>query len=134
MANDMDRRPVRPLTARLAPLIKQFMRDKKITQMKLAEELDRDQSYISERVTGKRAFTTDELDAIAKLADMEPRAFVELLSLMLGDQLARRRNARNVGGESKNEVPADHRAVAEGSDPDAPGSIDGDAGYEPDET
>ncbi len=77
---DMARRPVRPLTERIAPIVKAFMRSNHITQVQLASELERDQSYVSERVTGKRAFTTDELDAIALLAEWEPRRFIQHLA------------------------------------------------------
>lgn len=84
MANDMARRPVRPLTERIAPIVKAFMRSNHITQVQLASELERDQSYVSERVTGKRAFTTDELDAIALLADWEPQQFIQYLADNLG--------------------------------------------------
>ncbi|WP_336631414.1 MULTISPECIES: helix-turn-helix domain-containing protein [unclassified Microbacterium] len=85
MANDMARRPVRPLTERIAPIVKAFMRSNHITQVQLASELERDQSYVSERVTGKRAFTTDELDAIALLAEWEPRRFIQHLADSLND-------------------------------------------------
>lgn len=85
MANDKDRRPVRPLTERLAPVIAQYMRNNRITQTALGRELDRDQSYVSERVTGKRAFTTDELDGIAKLAGETPRSFIAHLANSLGN-------------------------------------------------
>ena len=81
----MDRRPVRPLTERIAPIVKAFMRSNHITQVQLASELERDQSYVSERVTGKRAFTTDELDAIALLAEWEPRRFIQHLADSLND-------------------------------------------------
>jgi len=63
-----DFRPVRPFTIAVAKVVKSFMSEHHITQKRVANLIHRDQAYISERVTGKRPFTTDEIDAIAALA------------------------------------------------------------------
>lgn len=77
------------------------MKEKGITQRQLADELGRDQAYISERVTGKRAFSTDELDAIAKLANVLPRELIEYLAIRLAENVTPIRNTQQSRAQRK---------------------------------
>lgn len=65
-------RPTRPVTRAIADEIKQLMKNapQRVTQIMAAEALERDQAYVSERLSAKRAFTTDDLDVLAPLLGM----------------------------------------------------------------
>jgi transcriptional regulator with XRE-family HTH domain len=71
VSNQVDIRPVRPFTAAVAREIREIMKINSLTQGVVAKLVNRDQSYISERVSGKRPFTTDEIDAIAELIGID---------------------------------------------------------------
>lgn len=60
------------MTRAIAAEIKQLMKDAptRVTQTMAAEALERDQAYVSERLSAKRAFTTDDLDTLAPLLGM----------------------------------------------------------------
>lgn len=62
-------RPTRPISRAIADEIRHLMKhsDPRVTQAQAAEALDRDQAYVSERLSSKRAFTTDDIDMLAPL-------------------------------------------------------------------
>lgn len=44
-----------------------FMKSKKVTGAQIAEKLGRNAGYVSERINGKRALDTEDIDALASL-------------------------------------------------------------------
>ncbi|MGO2112743.1 MAG: helix-turn-helix domain-containing protein [Pseudoclavibacter sp.] len=56
------------------------MRERGITQADFAAAIDRQQSYVSERVRGLYPLSTDELDGLASLLDMTGRQLLALLA------------------------------------------------------
>lgn len=80
-------RETRPVTKAIAAEIKQLMRNapERVTQMMVAETIDRDQAYVSERLSAKRAFTTDDLDLIAPLLGMDPLTLWQHLGAIVSE-------------------------------------------------
>lgn len=76
MANQEDLRPVGEFTRLFAAEVKGAMKSAGVTQPQVAEAMSRNQSYVSERVSAKRAFTTEDLDVIARLCGQSPKAFI----------------------------------------------------------
>lgn len=76
MANKNDVRPVGEFTRLFAAEVKGALKSADVNQLEVAEALGRNQSYVSERISGKRAFTTDDLDVIAKLCGETPKTFI----------------------------------------------------------
>lgn len=76
MANQDDLRPVGEFTKLFAAEVKGAMKSAGITQPQVAEAMGRNQSYVSERVSGKRPFTTEDLDVIARLSNQSPKEFI----------------------------------------------------------
>ena len=76
MANKQDVRPVGEFTRLFAAEVKGALKSANVNQLEVAEAMGRNQSYVSERISGKRAFTTDDLDVIAKLCGETPKAFI----------------------------------------------------------
>lgn len=71
---------------------KGFMRAHRISGAQIAEVLNRGEGYVSERVNGKRALDTNDVDALASLVPGW-----DGLALMI--ELSRRADASRHGGE-----------------------------------
>ena len=57
--------------------------------MKVAESISRDQTFVSERTSGKRPCDTDIIAGVAQVAGVEPKTIVrEVLARMKGDDTA----------------------------------------------
>jgi transcriptional regulator with XRE-family HTH domain len=54
---------------RFASEYKGFMKSAGISGAQLAEKLGRGEGYVSERINGKRAIDTNDIDALARLAE-----------------------------------------------------------------
>lgn len=55
----------------IAKAIRAVTENAGISGAALARHMDRAQSYVSTRIQGRRAWTTDEIDTIAKLVEMD---------------------------------------------------------------
>lgn len=73
----------RPFSIAFSAVLKGIMSENGISQVAVADALSRNQSYVSERVSGKRAFTTDEVDAVAQLMNTTGRALLLLAAQRL---------------------------------------------------
>ena len=75
-----------PFALAFAAEYKGFMKANSVTGAQIAEVLDRGEGYVSERVNGKRALDTNDVDSLASLVPQW-----DGLSLMI--ELSRRANA-----------------------------------------
>lgn len=75
-----------PFALAFAAEYKGFMKANSVTGAQIAEVIDRGEGYVSERVNGKRALDTNDVDALASLVPGW-----DGLSLMI--ELSRRANA-----------------------------------------
>lgn len=57
-----------PFTLAFADAYRGFMKEHKVTGSALTKKLDRALGYVSERINGKRALDTEDVDALALLA------------------------------------------------------------------
>lgn len=55
----------------IAKAIRAATEDAGVSGAAIARHMDRAQSYVSTRIQGRRAWTTNEIDAIAQLIDMD---------------------------------------------------------------
>ena len=60
-------RKISPFALAFASEYKDFMKAHGVTNLQIAAILDRNDGYVSERVNGKRALDTDDVDALAQL-------------------------------------------------------------------
>lgn len=60
-------KPLTPFATAFAAEYKGFMRANGITNLQVAAKLQRNDGYVSERVNGKRALDTEDVDALAML-------------------------------------------------------------------
>ncbi|MEJ6489758.1 hypothetical protein PQI23_08495 [Leucobacter sp. USCH14] len=60
-----------PFSLAFADAYRGFMREHRITGQALTEKLGRALGYVSERINGKRALDTEDVDALAMLAGSE---------------------------------------------------------------
>lgn len=67
MANQFP--PMSPFAIAFADEYRGFMKSKGVTGAQIAVVLDRGEGYVSERVNGKRALDTNDVDALASLVD-----------------------------------------------------------------
>jgi transcriptional regulator with XRE-family HTH domain len=73
MVRKNDYPELRPVSVAFAREYKGFMAAEGITQSQIADALNRNQGYVSERVSGKRALDTDDVDALAGIAGWNGR-------------------------------------------------------------
>lgn len=92
-----DTRRIGAFSRAISAEVKGLMASKRITQRQFADAIGRNQGYISERVNGLKAFSIDELDIFANLANLDSSALLILL--------ARRAEEQNVGGERETSLP-----------------------------
>lgn len=59
--------PIGPFSVAFAAEYKGFMKSAGITGAQIAEQLGRNEGYVSERVNGKRPLDTDDVDVLAAL-------------------------------------------------------------------
>lgn len=103
----MERYPVlSPFTLAFAKVYRGFMKESGITGRMIADKLGRNVGYVSERVSGKRALDTEDVDALAMLVGNGWTG----RTLMI--ELARRARAHdldelpeNVGGSVHDQLP-----------------------------
>lgn len=81
-----------------------------ITQKAVAEVIERDQSYVSERVSGKRPFTVDDIDAIANMIGVDGRTLLLKIAKLLPSD--RSTMADRASTDELSEVPS----ISEGGD------------------
>ena len=67
MANKKDFKPISAFATAFANEYRLYMKAHKVRQVAIAKELGVTEAYVSERVNGKRALDTDDVDALAKL-------------------------------------------------------------------
>lgn len=67
MSKKEDYRKLSHFAIAFAEEYKAYMKAHGVRQYQLAEALGRTQPYVNDRVTGKRALDTDDVDALAKL-------------------------------------------------------------------
>ena len=67
MANTKDMKPISAFAIAFANEYKSYMKAHKVRQVAIANALQVTEAYVSERVNGKRALDTDDVDALAKL-------------------------------------------------------------------
>lgn len=67
MANTKDMKPISAFATAFANEYKSYMKAHKVRQVAIANALQVTEAYVSERVNGKRALDTDDVDALAKL-------------------------------------------------------------------
>lgn len=104
MNNERGKRPIRPFSRAIAREIKAVMKERGITQAAFAEAIDRQQGYISERVSGRYPFTTDELDGLAALLYLTGRQLLAILAERMGPMSAGASNVTPL-------IPADPEAT-----------------------
>ena len=95
----MDRYPeLSPFTTAFADAYRGFMAEFRITGKQISAKLNRNLGYVSERVNGKRALDTEDIDALAMLAGDEWTG----RTLMI--ELARRARVTSEGGAEESTV------------------------------
>lgn len=76
-----------------------MLAEKNISQTALAKRLGRAQSYVSERDTGKRFWTTADLDVIAATLETTPlNLLTEIVRRIKAQDAAQRENRLGEGG------------------------------------
>lgn len=80
MANKNDFRPLTPFAKAFAVEYKGWMKGHNVTLVEIASVLGRKHPYVQERVNGRRALDTLDVDALAQLTDMQPRDLMIELS------------------------------------------------------
>lgn len=100
VANTKDMRPVRPFSVAFGEVVRARLTAEGITQTAYGVAAGRDQSYISERVNGRRAFTTDDIDVLADLISAKGAA-IDGRTLIV--QLAQAAKTTNVGGSPESD-------------------------------
>jgi len=87
--------PHTPRYARMKQLIVEARKDQGITQVELAEMLDRPQSFISKVEQGERRLDVTELLDIIEVLQIDPISFVEdLLSVPSDRKRSKKRQKR----------------------------------------
>lgn len=72
--------PLRPTSRRVAAEVRAAMARQGCTQSVLAERINRDQHFISRRLSGKVPFTIDELADIARALDVSLGSLVDVVT------------------------------------------------------
>lgn len=86
MANSRNRPPVTPFSAAFAASLREVMTARSVTQTKVAQAINRDQTFVSERTSGKRPCDTDIIAGVAQVAGVDAKTIVrEVLAKMRGD-------------------------------------------------
>ena len=74
---------VTPWSKAFGAALREVMKSRGVTQAAVAEKIDRQQSYVSERLAGKRAVDTDVIAGVALVAGVDARTIArETLALM----------------------------------------------------
>lgn len=89
MANSRGVPPTTPFSRAFAVALREVMAERSVTQTKVAQAIHRDQTFVSERTSGKRPCDTDIIAGVAEVAGTTPQAIVR-------DVLGRIPNARVV--------------------------------------
>lgn len=83
MANSRNLPATSDFTKSFALALRTVMSARGVTQTRVAEAIERDQTFVSERTSGKRPCDTDIIAGIAKVAGVAPRTIVsETLAVM----------------------------------------------------
>ncbi|MCO6558529.1 MAG: hypothetical protein J6575_03720 [Bifidobacterium sp.] len=80
MVSKKEFRPLSPFATAFAVEYKSWMRGHDVTLQALADHLGRTAPYVQERVSGKRALDTLDIDALAELTNIQPRDLMIELS------------------------------------------------------
>lgn len=99
MADESKIRPTTAFTRGFAAALRHVMAARGVSQQSVADEIGRNQGFVSERTSGKRPCDTDIIAGIATVARVEPRQIVkETLARMqqapAADELDERRQRR----------------------------------------
>lgn len=98
MANSRNLPPTTAFTKAFAAALREVMTARGVVQTKVAAAINRDQTFVSERTSGKRPCDTDIIAGVAEVAGVTPQTIVrETLAKMkqrAGDDLARKRDER----------------------------------------
>lgn len=108
MANNNDFPPITDFSVRFAAEFKGWMSANHVTQMQLATYMGRTQPYISERVNGRRAISTDEVDALASLTGVTGKDLIIELSKRAHVSLQPNVTQLNVGSGDEYLTAASH--------------------------
>ena len=76
MANPNDFREMSAFALAFATEYKKYMKAHKVRQRQIAEYLGFTEAYVSERVNGKRAIDTNDVDALATLSGTTGRSLM----------------------------------------------------------
>lgn len=91
---------VSPYSKAFGAALKQVMKDRGVTQAHAAEKAGVLQSYVSERLAGKRAVDTDVIYGVAVAARVSPRTIVQEVHRQIAEQ-APHAIAATARGEAK---------------------------------
>jgi transcriptional regulator with XRE-family HTH domain len=72
------------LNTQVSAALRDFMRERGITQQQVADRLGRSQGYVSHRTTGKQDLSIDIMYAVAELAHISPRALMVEVTERMG--------------------------------------------------
>lgn len=89
MANPNDFREMSAFTLAFAEEYKKYMKAHKVKQRQIAEYLGFTEAYVSERVNGKRAIDTNDIDALASLSGTTGRSLMIELARLTKETLRR---------------------------------------------
>ena len=92
-----------------ARVIRGMLAEHNVTQTQLAEALGRAQSYVSERETGRRGWTTADMDGIARLLKVTPVEFLAELTSRAQRLEERRGVLLDDDGEDPTQPPSEPR-------------------------
>lgn len=107
MANSRGLPETTAFTKAFSSALRQVMTARGVTQTRVAEEIDRDQTFVSERTSGKRPCDTDIIAGVAKVARVEPRTIVsEVMREMRRLQVVRAEPATTKQPPSTSRPPA----------------------------
>lgn len=76
-----------------------YMEAHGITQVQLADALNRTQPYVSKALRGKRPLDTDDVDALARLTDTTGRSLMIELARLTKEQLRQRNEVGSVADQ-----------------------------------
>lgn len=99
MADDSKIKPTTAFTRAFAAGLRTVMAARGASQQAVADAIGRNQGFVSERTSGKRACDTDIIAGVADVVGVEPRTIVrEVLAAMEShrDELAEKRAATRI--------------------------------------
>lgn len=100
MSNKNDYKEISPFAIAFAEQYRAYMKAHSVRQYQLAEALGRTQPYVNDRVTGKRALDTDDVDALAKLTGSNGTTLMIELARLAKESL----KAKTMTGEERQRI------------------------------